>query len=316
MQMNAGWIRDKVFKTVTSASDLGNCESAVSLQTNCPKDRVTVSGMLRRFYYVLFVIVVAISIPTMADKPPKSEPTTKPVPTFVRYEEDGHGGGSMQAAVGRYVNDDGVELELLSTMHIGEPAFFRDLARQFPKYDAVLYELVAPRGVAPTEEGVNDQQKMIARDCGLQNQGPHMDYNRANFVHADLSLEEIQQLVVKKTGTFKGALGDGPGLKAARDERDTAGVKAIFADLEAAKTAGPAEQTRLLRRAYSRQLAITAMPVPGTTYPAVKAWKRSLVPATKRSSACCASRWTAGKRTSRSFTAPLTWSIWNTASLR
>ena len=194
-------------------------------------------------------------------------PTTQPADAYVRFDEDGHGGGNMQVAVGTYVNDDGVQVELLSTMHIGETAFFRTLARQFPKYDAVLYELVAPRGVPPTEEGVNDQQKRAAKDCGLENQGPHVNYDRPNFVHADLSLEEIKQLITQKSGTFKGALGDGPGLKAARDERDTAGKREIFADLKAAETAAPAECTRLLRRAYSRQLAITAQPAPGKTVP-------------------------------------------------
>ena len=98
-------------------------------------------------------------------------PTTQPLPNFVRFQEDGHGGGIMQAAVGRYVNEDGIQVDLLSTMHIGEPAFFRSLAKQFPKYDAVLYELVAPRGVPPTEEGVNPQQQRIADDCDLETRG-------------------------------------------------------------------------------------------------------------------------------------------------
>jgi hypothetical protein len=174
----------------------------------------------------------------------------------------------MQAAVGRYVNDDGTQVDLLSTMHIGEPAFFRGLAKQFPKYDAVLYELVAPRGVPPTEEGVNDQQKRIAEDCELENQGPHMNYDRPNFVHADLSLEEIEKLEIARNGTFKGALGDGPGLKAARSKADTAGDQQVYDDKKAAEKASPAERVRLLRRAYSRILAVTVEPAPGKTFPA------------------------------------------------
>jgi hypothetical protein len=195
-------------------------------------------------------------------------PTTQPLDNFVRFEEDGHGGGKMQAAIGRYVNDDGVQVDLLSTMHIGDQSFFRDLAKRFPKYDSVLYELVAPRGVPPTEEGVNDQQMKLARICGLENQGPHMSYDRKNFVHADLMLEDIEKLEVAKHGTFKGALGDGPGIEAAQDENDTAGRKDIIADIRAAKIASPAEKLRLTRRACSRLLAVTAVPGPGMTYPA------------------------------------------------
>jgi hypothetical protein len=197
-----------------------------------------------------------------------TQPTTQPVVNFVRFLEDGHGGGQMQAAFASYVNDDGAQVDLLSTMHIGEPAFFRDLARRFPKYDAVLYELVAPRGVPPTEEGVNDQQRQIARDCNLENQGPHMNYDRKNFVHADLGLEEIEKLEVARHGTFKGALGDGPGLAAATSDRDTAGLRDVYADLQAAKSAGSLEKCRLMRRAYSRLLEYTAEPAEGQTYPA------------------------------------------------
>jgi len=107
---------------------------------------------------VLLIVLLAIAPSFGIDAP-----TTQPITNFVRFDEDGHGGGKMQAALGRYVNDDGVQVDLLSTMHIGDKAFFRDLSRQFPKYDAVLYELVAPRAVPPTEEGVNDQQLKIAR---------------------------------------------------------------------------------------------------------------------------------------------------------
>ena len=209
-------------------------------------------------------ILLILTHTTFGDPPP----TTEPIPNFVRFDEDGHGGGKMQAALGRYVNADGVHVDLLSTMHIGDPAFFRGLSKLFPKYDAVLYELVAPRGTPPTEEGVNNQQRQIARDCDLENQGPHMDYDRPNFVHADLMLEDIEKLEVAKNGTFKGALGDGPGIKAARNEGDTAGQKNIYADIKAAKTASPPERIRLMRRATSRLLSFTAEPPPGQTYPA------------------------------------------------
>jgi len=195
-------------------------------------------------------------------------PSTEPLSNFVRFNEDGHGGGKMQAAIAQYVNDDGVQVDLLSTMHIGEAAFFRDLSKRFPKYDAVLYELVAHRGEDANEVGVNDQQKQIARDCDLENQGPHMNYDRKNFVHADLDLEDIERLEVAKHGTFKGALGEGPGIKAARNEQDTAGRSEIFDDTQAAKAATPPERIRLLRRANSRLMAITSQPPEGATYPA------------------------------------------------
>ncbi len=192
--------------------------------------------------------------------------------SFVRYGEDGHGGGRFQVAVARYRNaDTGVTVDLVSTVHIGDGPFFRQLAKRLGGYDAVLYELVAHRGEPATEEGVNDQQKRIAADMALENQGPHMDYDRPAFVHADLDLEDIRRREVAAHGTFKGALGDGPGLAAATSSNDTAGLRSVYADLVAAKalaTSNPREHTRLMRRAYSRLLAFTADPAPGQTYPA------------------------------------------------
>ena len=199
-------------------------------------------------------------------------PSPQPVPSFVRYADDGHGGGQMQAAVASYRNDDaGVTVDLLSTMHIGDAPFFRQLAKRLNGYDAVLFELVAHKGEPATEEGVNDQQKRIAADMSLENQGPHMDYDRPTFVHADLDLEDIQKQEVAAHGTFKGALGDGPGLASATGTNDTAGLRSVYADLVAAKAvaqSNPREHTRLMRRAYSRLLAATAEPAPGLTYPA------------------------------------------------
>jgi hypothetical protein len=194
-------------------------------------------------------------------------PTTQPLLNFVRFTEDGHGGGKMQAALASYVNADGIQVDLLSTMHIGESSFFRDLSKRLPRYDAVLYELVAHRGEEATEEGVNDQQRVLAHDCGLENQGPHMNYDRKNFVHADLDLEDIEKMEIAQHGTFKGALGEGPGIKAAKNQEDTAGDPKIFSDTQAARTATPAERIRLLRRANSRLMAITSQPPDGATYP-------------------------------------------------
>jgi hypothetical protein len=231
------------------------------------RDSELVAGhsMYRRLLSVLTVVAAAVAA---APKPAAEPPTTEPIANFVRFDEDRHGGGKMQAAFATYRNDDGIQVDLLPTMHIGEAGFFRDLAKKFPKYDAVLYELVAHKGEPATEEGVNPQQAQIADDMQLDNQGPHMNYDRKNFVHADLDYELIEKLEVAQNGTFKGALGEGPGLKSATSERQTAGDRQVFADKQAAQSAPPAEKTRLMRRAYSRILELTARPKPGTTFPA------------------------------------------------
>ncbi len=215
-------------------------------------------------------VVLCVSLIAAAPVPSPAPPS--PPLTFVRYADDGHGGGQMQVAVGAYRNDEtGVTVDLLSTVHIGDTPFFRQLAKRVVAYDAVLFELVGHRGEPAVEEGVNDQQKRIAADMSLENQGPHMNYDRPTFVHADLDLEDIERREVAAHGTFKGALGDGPALSTATGTRDTAGVRSVYDDIQAAKAVAktnPKERTRLMRRAYSRLLAATAEPAPGSTYPA------------------------------------------------
>ena len=215
---------------------------------------------------------LAVLLTTVAAAPPlPAGDGLHPGASFVRYVDDGHGGGSMQSAVATYTNGAGVRVDLLATVHVGDVAFFRQLAQRLKGYDAVLFELVAHKGEPATEEGVNEQQRRIATEMGLENQGPRMNYDRPTFVHADLDLEDIQKRETAAHGTFKGALGEGPGLATATGTRDTAGLESVYNDLKAAKAVRPTnkkEYTRLMRRAYSRLLAFTADPAPGATYPA------------------------------------------------
>ena len=200
-------------------------------------------------------------------------PATRPAadPSFVRFLDDGHGGGQMQVAVASYANGDGVTVDLVSTIHIGDAPFFRQLAKRLTAYDAILYELVGHKGQPAVEEGVNPQQAQIAGEMSLDNQGPHMNYDRPAYVHADLDLEDLQKQELAAHGTTKGMLGEGPGLSSAASPADTAGQVNVFRDMRAAKAAKPTnrrEYTRLMRRAYARELAFEAAPAPGTTYPA------------------------------------------------
>src|SRR5689334_14311804 len=64
---------------------------------------------------------------------------------FLRFVADKHGGGTLQASTVRYENADGVSVDLVAAVHIAEPSFFQALESSWDDYDAVLYELVAPK---------------------------------------------------------------------------------------------------------------------------------------------------------------------------
>ena len=109
---------------------------------------------------------------------------------------------AMETSVTRYVtkNDAGerVTVDLIGVVHIGEKKYYDDLNELFTKYDALLYELVAPEGtVIPRGGGergfnpVSGIQQMLQGVLGLEFQLEHIDYTVENFVHADMTPEEF-----------------------------------------------------------------------------------------------------------------------------
>lgn len=109
---------------------------------------------------------------------------------------------ALQLAIVTYVPEDRRQrysVDLVSAIHIADPSYYADLNQRFEKYDALLYELVAPRGtiVEPDSDRpkglVSSTQLMLTRMLDLSFQLDEVDYTQANFVHADLSATELRQ---------------------------------------------------------------------------------------------------------------------------
>jgi len=110
---------------------------------------------------------------------------------------------ALQTAVVKYVpasSEKGAEIDLVAVVHIGEKAYYERLNKEFEKYDAVLYELVAPDGNKPPrgEEKKSDNpvamlQQGMKLFLQLEHQLEVVDYQKANFIHADLSPEGMKK---------------------------------------------------------------------------------------------------------------------------
>jgi hypothetical protein len=148
-----------------------------------------------RIIKALFVLVLLL--PTFAAAQPTPE-------SFIRIDRDGNREPvALQTAIARYVpagSATGVEIDLVAVVHIGEQAYYRRLNREFEKYDAVLYELVAPEGTRPTRGGERNSdnplamlQQMMKLVLRLEHQLQVVDYGRTNFIHADLSLDGLRK---------------------------------------------------------------------------------------------------------------------------
>ncbi|MBQ17585.1 MAG: hypothetical protein CMJ65_10715 [Planctomycetaceae bacterium] len=98
-----------------------------------------------------------------------------------------------------------VTVDLIGVVHVGERSYYDRLNRQFEQYDALLYELVAQQGARPSPKGkaasnnpagfLQNAMKSMLR---LEHQLENIDYTKKNFVHADLSPEEMAEAMRKR----------------------------------------------------------------------------------------------------------------------
>lgn len=123
---------------------------------------------------------------------------------WVRQSQDADGKPqALQTAIGRYQGKppgrkDPVTVDLVGAIHVGDRAYYKGLDRRFTEYEAVLYELVAPEGtVVPRGRRVTNDNPLGAMQNGMKNllelehQLEVVDYTQRNFVHADMSPEEL-----------------------------------------------------------------------------------------------------------------------------
>jgi hypothetical protein len=123
--------------------------------------------------------------------------------TFARIAEDDQNRAiALQLAVVTYVPNDerlGLSVDLIGAVHIGDPAYYAQLNELFESYDVLLYELVAAEGAMVSERVAKRKGFLSTTQVGLTKlldlsfQLDEINYDRANFVHADLSPGELKQ---------------------------------------------------------------------------------------------------------------------------
>ncbi|MBL7662248.1 hypothetical protein JNK13_05795 [bacterium] len=121
---------------------------------------------------------------------------------FVRVAKTDRQATSLDTAIVHYVSTDGkTKVDLVAAVHLGNVAYFSKLNQVFKQYDAVLYELVAEeehvKSLAQKDQSsgstLSSLQTGFSSMLGLSFQLEHIDYQAKNFVHADLSPEELRQ---------------------------------------------------------------------------------------------------------------------------
>ncbi len=195
----------------------------------------------RRLWTLLLSICVATS--SQAE-----EAQEKESPEFVRIQKNDDDRPTMlQTAIARYVAADGrdLQIDLIGAVHIGEGSYYEELNEQFKKYDALLYELVAPegtripQGAKGTGSAVGGLQSGMKDMLELEFQLEKIDYSPENFVHADMTPEEFAQ-DMRDSGDsflhmFARAMGQGLVQQSKGKTSDTALMMAMFSKDRALK---------------------------------------------------------------------------------
>jgi hypothetical protein len=108
---------------------------------------------------------------------------------------------ALQLAIATYVPQDGdplLSVDLVSAIHIGDPSYYAELNRRFEDYDALLYELVAPADAVATNRlakrkgFISSTQIGMTKLLDLSFQLDEINYDKANFVHADLTPQQLR----------------------------------------------------------------------------------------------------------------------------
>lgn len=123
-------------------------------------------------------------------------------PLFLRIVRDeGNYLEAMETAITQYVrrlpNGKSIHVDLVGAVHVADREYFDKLNQLFTKYDALLYELVAPasaripKGESRESSGVSMLQSGLVDLLDLDFQLECIDYTKKNFVHADMSPKEF-----------------------------------------------------------------------------------------------------------------------------
>jgi hypothetical protein len=115
----------------------------------------------------------------------------------------------LETSIARYVSgespDGSLQVDLVSAVHVGDRTYYDRLNEELKNYDVVLYEFVAPKDKAVPQPGtrsrstVGDVQRIIRDVLQFEHQLDGIDYTVENFVHADMTPEQLS-LEMQKRG--------------------------------------------------------------------------------------------------------------------
>jgi hypothetical protein len=161
------------------------------------------------FLFALLSFAFAPRLPAQAPPAAKKPAIQKSTPTqFIRLQRDEkHQPVALETAIVRYGPTGGqgdLTVDLVGAVHIGDKEYYKKLNKQLQQYDVVLYELVAqpgtiiPKGGRKKDDPLSLIMQVVKMVLDLELQTERIDYTKKNFVHADLSPEQMAEAIQKR----------------------------------------------------------------------------------------------------------------------
>jgi hypothetical protein len=166
---------------------------------------------------IVSVFVVAlVSSPALADPPAPRVTEREKSSHYLRIQRNERGDPTaLQTSIVRFVPASGkgdVVVDLVGAVHIGDASYYKTMNKQFQQYDVVCYELVTKKDgpKVPPKKGeeeadgtANDSVlstfiNMAWNYLALESQTKSIDYTKDNFVHADMTWEEMAEAIRKR----------------------------------------------------------------------------------------------------------------------
>ncbi len=150
----------------------------------------------------------AQEVHSLLQERPATQEKASDEPLFLRLATDDGKPTALETAVASYLGPNGVRVDLIGAVHIGEGSYYKALNELFATYEVVLYELVAPEGTrvpkggTPNTSAIGGLQRGMKSMLGLEFQLDKVDYTKKNLVHADMSPEEFSESMANRGESF------------------------------------------------------------------------------------------------------------------
>ena len=165
-------------------------------------------------YLLVGILLLATTWPAWSQAPPtitdarkKLDETTSDYLRVIRNKHDEP--IALESSIVTFQDDDrqDVVVDLIGAVHIADASYFRQLNEIFSKYDALLYELVAPKhhnvpNNGQSQHPIGRMQQGMKSILNLEFQLEAINYGKKNFVHADMSPEEFSRVMNERGESF------------------------------------------------------------------------------------------------------------------